>query len=89
MTLGTVWRQEDPLWNPFTVHLGKGGPSAHTQKCQGAAKKTDWRATQELNSSRFGGHLNVGGSEDEPEVSNWEIRLVVIVLVPDQDTRGE
>lgn len=31
----------------------------------------------------------MGGSEDEPEVSNWEIRLVVAVLVPDQDTRGE
>lgn len=31
----------------------------------------------------------MGASEDEPEVSNWEIRLVMTVLVPDQDTGGE
>lgn len=89
MTLGTVWRQEGPLWNPFTVHLGKGETQRSHPEMSGGSKEDRLESNSGVNSGQFGGHFNVGQSEDEPEVSNWELRLVVTVLVPDQDTRGE
>lgn len=89
MTLGTVWRQEDPLWNPFTVHLGKGETQRSHPEMSGGSKKNRLESNSGVKLKSVWWPFKCGGSEDEPKVSNWEIRLVVIVLVPDQDTRGE